>query len=109
MERGADRHVGTGIDYVHVYAIAKSGAGPMTFPGAVTCGGARTDVAAVYGAQFTNSAHTIVANGLAPGYCSRRCLLATSWHGHPYRCLRPHGTSVRSGRDVMMRAMQRVG
>jgi YD repeat-containing protein len=59
---------GTGVDAVHIHAIANGGAGAWTFLGAATYGGARPDVGAYYGTQFTNSAYGLNASGLAPGY-----------------------------------------
>jgi hypothetical protein len=58
---------GTGIDAVHVYAVANSGAGAMTFLGVAPNTGSRPDVGAYYGSQFTNSGYTMTAGGLAPG------------------------------------------
>jgi hypothetical protein len=58
---------GTGMNVVHVYAIANGGAGAWTFLGAATYGGARPDVGAYYGSQFTNSSYGLLASGLAPG------------------------------------------
>jgi streptogramin lyase len=56
---------GTGVDAVHVYAFPT--AGSPTFLGAATYGGARPDIGAVFGAQFTNSGFDLVAAGLTPG------------------------------------------
>lgn len=48
--------MGTGIDTLHVYAYPNLGSGaPPIFLGVAAYGGARPDVAAVYGAQFTQS------------------------------------------------------
>ena len=64
---------GSGVDAVHVHAIANGGAGAWTFLGAATYGGARPDVGAYYGSQFTNSAYGLNASGLAPGTASSTC------------------------------------
>ncbi len=57
---------GSGIDTVHVWAMPASGA--PVFLGAATMGGARPDVAAVFGAQFLASGFNLSANVvLAPG------------------------------------------
>jgi hypothetical protein len=57
---------GTGVDAVHVYAVPDGGA--AIFLGVATDGIARSDVGAVYGAQFTNSGFTLSAGAtLAPG------------------------------------------
>jgi hypothetical protein len=58
---------GTGIDAVHVYAVANSGAGASAFLGAAPNTGSRPDVGAAYGSQFTNSGFTMSAGGLASG------------------------------------------
>jgi hypothetical protein len=58
---------GTGIDHVHVHVISNGGAGAWTYIGSASFG-ARPDVAAYYGNQFTNSGWGITASGLAPGY-----------------------------------------
>jgi hypothetical protein len=57
---------GTGVDAIHVYAVPGSG-GPATFLGVVSYGGARPDVGAAFGAQFTNSGFGLTISGLAPG------------------------------------------
>src|SRR5262245_29127192 len=57
---------GTGIDAVHVWAIPP--AGSATFLGAATLGGARPDVAAIFGAQFQLSGFNLTVNvPLQPG------------------------------------------
>jgi YD repeat-containing protein len=58
---------GTGVDTVHLWAFANSGAGPATFLGVATYGAARSDVATIYGSQFTNSGFNQMVSGLAPG------------------------------------------
>jgi N-acetylneuraminic acid mutarotase len=62
LNRGAP--TGTGVDATHVYA-APAGGGAAIFLGAAQYGGARADVAAVYGAQFTNSGFTLGNAGQA--------------------------------------------
>jgi hypothetical protein len=57
---------GTGIDALHVWAYPVTGAAPL-FVGAATYGGARPDVGAFFGQQFTPSAFGITVRGLAPG------------------------------------------
>ena len=65
-----DSPVGTGVDTVHVWAYPVDAKGnrldPM-FIGQATYGGARPDVAAVYGDRFENSGYGIIVTGLAPG------------------------------------------
>jgi hypothetical protein len=56
---------GTGVDAVHVYAALAGG--PAIFLGAAAYGGARPDLGAVFGAQFTNSGFTLTAGPLAAG------------------------------------------
>jgi YD repeat-containing protein len=68
IDLGAPAGTGTGVDIVHVHAIVNGGAGAWTFLGAATYGGARPDVGAYYGSQFTNSGYGLTASGLAPGY-----------------------------------------
>jgi hypothetical protein len=58
---------GTGVDAVHVYAVANGGAGAQTLLGAATYGTARGDVGAAYGSPFTNSGYGLSVTGLAPG------------------------------------------
>jgi hypothetical protein len=56
------------VSAVHVWAYANPGSGePPVFVGAATYGGARPDVAAVFGSQFVNSAFSLTVVGLAPG------------------------------------------
>ena len=59
---------GPGVDAVHVYAypIVGGGFGSPVFVGAATYGGARPDVGAVFGSQFTGSAFSLNAT-LVPG------------------------------------------
>ena len=54
-------------DLIHVYAVSNGGAGTATFVGAANYGGARPDVGAAYGSQFTNSGYGLTVAGLAPG------------------------------------------
>ena len=56
---------GTGVDAVHVYAFPAQGGGG-TMIGAATYGTARPDIAALYGAQFSDSGFALTAS-LAPG------------------------------------------
>ena len=56
----------TGMDAVHVYAQPAGGGTPV-FIGAANYGGARPDVGAVYGAQYTNSGFSIIVKGLPQG------------------------------------------
>ncbi len=57
---------GTGVAAVHAWAYPLAG-GPPVFLGATAYGGARPDVAAVHGDQFTNSGFGLVVQGLAHG------------------------------------------
>jgi hypothetical protein len=61
-----DATLGTGIDTVHVWAYPTTGGAPI-FIGTPTLGGARRDVAAVHGEQFSDSAFNLHVQGLAPG------------------------------------------
>jgi hypothetical protein len=61
-----DAPAGTGIDTLHVWAYPRAGGDPI-FVGAATYGGARPDVAAVYGDQFKNSGYGLFVRGLDPG------------------------------------------
>ncbi len=63
LNRGAPS--GTGVDAVHVYAAPADG--PAIFLGAAAYGGARPDLGAVFGSQFTNSGFTLTAGPLAAG------------------------------------------
>jgi hypothetical protein len=51
---------GTGIDAVHVWAFPMSG-GAATFLGIASIGGARPDIAALFGSQFTNAGFDLTA------------------------------------------------
>src|SRR5260221_2543386 len=57
---------GPGVDAVHVWAFPANG-GAAVFVGTAEYFRPRGDVAAIYGAQFTNSGFRITVNGLAPG------------------------------------------
>jgi hypothetical protein len=57
---------GTGIGTLHVWAYPRAGGDPI-FVGVASYGGARPDVAAVYGDQFRKSGFGLVIRGLAPG------------------------------------------
>jgi hypothetical protein len=52
--------VGTGVDAVHVWAFPQSGA-PI-FVGVATLGGARPDLGALFGAQFSNSGFEVTGS-----------------------------------------------
>jgi hypothetical protein len=65
-----DSSVDTGVNTVHVWAypVDTSGAdGAPIFIGPANYGGARPDVAAVYGDRFANSGYGIIVNGLPRG------------------------------------------
>jgi hypothetical protein len=57
---------GTGVNTIHVWA-APAGGGSPVFAGVVAYGGARPDVGAIYGAQFTNSGYNLIINSLPAG------------------------------------------
>jgi hypothetical protein len=62
--------VDTGVNTVHVWAYPLDARGKRLEPifiGPAIYGGARPDVAAVYGDRFENSGYGIIVNGLAPG------------------------------------------
>jgi Viral BACON domain len=61
-----DALAGTGIDTLHVWAYPLSG-GPPVFVGIPTYGGARPDVAAVYGDQFRDSGYGLIVDSLPHG------------------------------------------
>ena len=58
----------TGVDAIHIYAYPNpgSGAAPI-FLGVASMGGARGDVGAAFGSQYSNSGFTLPITGLAPG------------------------------------------
>jgi hypothetical protein len=65
-----DSTVDTGVNAVHVWAYPLDGRGNRLDPifiGPSYYGGARPDVAAVYGDRFGNSGYGIIVNGLPPG------------------------------------------
>jgi hypothetical protein len=57
---------GTGIGTLHAWAYPLTGGAPV-FVGAAAYGGARPDVAGVYGDQFLESGFGLVVSGLVPG------------------------------------------
>ena len=61
-----DSGIDTGVDTVHVWAYPTNGDGPI-FVGAADYGGARPDVAAIYGERFLKSGYGLRVRGLAPG------------------------------------------
>ena len=61
-----DDQAGTGIDTLHVWAYPADGEDPI-FLGATSYGGARPDVAAIFGDRFTNSGYGIMVDSLPPG------------------------------------------
>jgi hypothetical protein len=61
-----DSTSGPGVDAVHVWAYPINGGSPV-FLGTATLGGARGDVGAAYGSQFTNSGYNVTVSGLPPG------------------------------------------
>jgi hypothetical protein len=65
-----DSTVDSGVNTVHVWAYpidASGHGGNPIFIGPATYGGARPDVAAVYGDRFANSGYGVIANTLPPG------------------------------------------
>jgi hypothetical protein len=65
-----DSTFGTGVDTVHVWAYPIDASGKMLDPifiGPAFYGGARPDVAGVYGDRFANSGYGIVVNSLPSG------------------------------------------
>jgi hypothetical protein len=65
-----DSTVGTGVNTVHVWAYPIDARGNRLDPifiGPAIYGGARPDVASVYGDRFGDSGYGIIVNGLAPG------------------------------------------
>ena len=57
---------GTGIETLHVWAYPVDGRAPI-FVGVADYGGARPDVAAIYGERFLKSGFGLSTTGLAPG------------------------------------------
>ena len=59
---------GTGVDVVHVWAYPYAGGvlGTPVFLGAASLGFGRSDVAAIFGAQFAPSGYTLQSSALAP-------------------------------------------
>lgn len=59
---------GSGVDTVHVYAYPNPGSGQAPiFLGVAAYGGARSDVAAAFGAQFVNCGFNLTVGHLSPG------------------------------------------
>jgi hypothetical protein len=59
---------GTGVDMIHVYAVHNPGSGePPIFMGIATLGFARSDVAGIYGARYTNSGYWLTVDGRSLG------------------------------------------
>jgi uncharacterized delta-60 repeat protein len=61
-----DSQVDSGVATVHVWAYPVDGGGPI-FLGAADYGGARPDVAAIYGERFGHTGYGLRVDGLAPG------------------------------------------
>jgi uncharacterized delta-60 repeat protein len=61
-----DAAITAGVDTLHVWAYPADGSDPL-FVGAATHGGARPDVAVVFGDRFRPSGYGIVVDGLSPG------------------------------------------
>ena len=61
-----DAGIGTGVDTLHVWAYPAGGGNPI-FAGVADYGGARPDVAAIYGAQFRHSGYGLTIAALPPG------------------------------------------
>ena len=61
-----DAAIGSGVDTVHVWAYPASGAAPI-FVGEAAIGGARSDVAAIFGERFGKSGYGIEVEGLPAG------------------------------------------
>ncbi len=61
-----DSSLDRGVDTVHVWAHPASGADPIWI-GAAAYGGARPDVAAIYGDRLLNCGYRITVQGLAAG------------------------------------------
>lgn len=57
----------TGVDQVEVFAFSNGDWNSPISLGAATYGGARPDVGAYYGTQFTNTGYGRLAGGLSPG------------------------------------------
>ena len=75
VDRSRGRDDGTGVDSLHVYAYPNPGSGQAPiFLGVATVGFARSDVAALYGARYTNSGYNLTVNraaaGMTPGVYS---------------------------------------
>lgn len=64
IDRGATS--GVGVDDIHVWAF-RVGDGAGFFVAQGKGGGARDDIGAVFGPQFTNAGFTFIVQGLAPG------------------------------------------
>ncbi len=61
-----DSEIGTGVDTVHVWAYSLTGDTPV-FLGAASYGGARPDVAAIFGERFSHSGYGMTVESLQPG------------------------------------------
>ena len=72
---------GTGIDVVHVWAYPAGGASPI-FLGAAEYGGARPDVARMFGAGTEPSGYGLVVSGLAPGTYDLAVFARSTVDGH---------------------------
>lgn len=57
----------TGVDNMQFYAFPNDGAGAPVFLGTGSYGWTRSDVAAVYGSQFTNVGYHFTVTGMMPG------------------------------------------
>jgi M6 family metalloprotease-like protein len=59
--------LGTGVDVVHVWAQPGAAGSAPIFLGSATYGAARSDIATLFGARFTNSGYSLSATGLPAG------------------------------------------
>jgi hypothetical protein len=58
---------GTGVDAVQFYVFPNAGADPGVYIGTGSYGSTRTDVGAIFGAQFNNSGFHFTITGMGPG------------------------------------------
>lgn len=68
---------GTGIASVEAYAFPTAG-GSQIFLGTATYGSPRADIAALFGARYTNSGYSLTVNNLTPGASYRVVVYAKS-------------------------------
>jgi hypothetical protein len=87
---------GTGVIDVEGYAYPRGGGSPI-YLGAAAYGGARADVASVYGAQFTNTGYSLSVSNLTPGASYEIAMFVKSTVTNTFATAKTVNVSVAAG------------